>query len=199
MMKGDILGHEFMGEVVEVGPERQEPARWATAWSCRSPSPAASAVFCERELYSLCDNSQPQRLDGREDVGLLAGGHLRLLAPARRLCRRAGGVRARAVRRRRPAQGAGGADRRAGAVPVRHLPDRLHGGGELRHQAGRHGGGVGLRAGRPVRDQERLHAGRRARDRHRPLPRPPAHGPASTAAPRCSTTRRWTCSTRSRR
>ena len=43
MKKGDILGHEFMGEVVEVGPGVGEPRRSATASSCRSRSPAATA------------------------------------------------------------------------------------------------------------------------------------------------------------
>ena len=42
MKSGDILGHEFMGEVVEVGPGNQT-LRWASASSCRSSSPAAAA------------------------------------------------------------------------------------------------------------------------------------------------------------
>ena len=42
MMPGDILGHEFMGEVVEVGP-RSRSSKSVTGWSCPSPSPAASA------------------------------------------------------------------------------------------------------------------------------------------------------------
>jgi hypothetical protein len=44
-----------------------------------------------------------------------------------------------------------GPQRRAGALPLRHLPHRLHGGRELRHRARRHRGGVGLRPGRAVR------------------------------------------------
>ena len=43
MEKGDILGHEFMGEVVEVGRERSRTSRWATEPSSRSRSPAAGA------------------------------------------------------------------------------------------------------------------------------------------------------------
>ena len=46
-------------------------------------------------------------------------------------------------------------DRRAGAVPRRHLPDRLAGGGAVRHPADRHGRDLGRRAGRPVRDPQR--------------------------------------------
>ncbi len=59
----------------------------------------ARAVLAVRELQS-------ERAARREDVGPFAGRHLRLLAHARRLRRRPGRVRARAVRRRRPAQGA---------------------------------------------------------------------------------------------
>ena len=57
--------------------------------------------------------------------------------------------------------------RRAGAVPLRHLPDRLHGRRKRRDRAGRHGRRLGLRAGRPVRDQERVDVRRGPRDRHR--------------------------------
>ena len=79
--KGDILGHEFMGEVVEVGRGVTNlkvgdrvvvpfPIACGTCYAC-----AARAVLAVREL-------QPERLDGREAVGPLAGRHLRLLAPA---------------------------------------------------------------------------------------------------------------------
>ena len=45
MEQGDIMGHEFMGEVVEVGPgvSRETNLRSATASSSRSLSRAASA------------------------------------------------------------------------------------------------------------------------------------------------------------
>jgi threonine dehydrogenase-like Zn-dependent dehydrogenase len=41
MKSGDVLGHEFMGEVVEVG-------RSAITWSCHSPSPAVNAISARR-------------------------------------------------------------------------------------------------------------------------------------------------------
>jgi hypothetical protein len=72
---------------------------------------------------------EPECVDGRKAVRLFGGRAVRLFAHLRRLRRRPGRVRARAVRRRRSAEGAIDAVRRTGAVPVRHLSDRLHGGG----------------------------------------------------------------------
>ena len=79
MEKGDILGHEFMGEVVEVGPgvknlkvgDRVVVPFPIACGSC-SHVPARP-LLALREL-------EPQRLDGREALGPLAGRHLRLLA-----------------------------------------------------------------------------------------------------------------------
>ena len=85
MEKGDILGHEFMGEVVEVGrggkePEGRRPRGGAVPDRLRQLLARASeaTVLAVRELQS-------ERLDGGEDVGPLAGRDLRLLASARRL------------------------------------------------------------------------------------------------------------------
>ena len=58
MMKGDILGHEFMGEVVEVGREvkKVQPSDRVVVPFTIS---CGNCFFCERQLYSLCDNSNP--------------------------------------------------------------------------------------------------------------------------------------------
>lgn len=58
MKHGDVLGHEFMGEVVEIGSEVKNLAvgDWVVvpfAIAC------GRCFFCERELWSLCDNSNP--------------------------------------------------------------------------------------------------------------------------------------------
>ncbi|HVL78952.1 MAG TPA: zinc-dependent alcohol dehydrogenase [Sphingomicrobium sp.] len=57
MRSGDILGHEFMGEVVETGPkstlEKGQRVIVPFTISC------GSCFFCEREQYSACDNSNP--------------------------------------------------------------------------------------------------------------------------------------------
>ena len=103
MEPGDILGHEFMGEVVEVGHEREATSRSATASSSRSRSRAATATRARPSAYSLCENSNPNACIAEKMMGHSPSRDLRLLAPDGRLRRRAGGVRARAVRRRRPA------------------------------------------------------------------------------------------------
>ena len=58
MQEGDILGHEFMGEVVSVGSavENLRPGDRVVvpfAISC------GRCFFCLREQFSLCDNSNP--------------------------------------------------------------------------------------------------------------------------------------------
>jgi threonine dehydrogenase-like Zn-dependent dehydrogenase len=58
MEKGDILGHEFMGEVVDVGPAVQNVKAGDRvvvpfAISC------GRCWFCKEGLYSLCENSNP--------------------------------------------------------------------------------------------------------------------------------------------
>ena len=126
MEKGDILGHEFMGEVVEVG---RGVKNLKVGDRVVVPFPIACghcvhvrarALFAVREL-------QPERLDGREAVGHSPARHLRLLAHAGRLSP-AGRPNMPACPlpmsgRSRCRTAAG----RAGAVPVGHLPDRLHG------------------------------------------------------------------------
>jgi len=58
LQKGDILGHEFMGEVVELGTENKalqigDKVVIPFHISCGNCS------FCKRQLFSLCDNSNP--------------------------------------------------------------------------------------------------------------------------------------------
>ncbi|HEY2380000.1 MAG TPA: zinc-dependent alcohol dehydrogenase [Terriglobia bacterium] len=58
MRPGDVLGHEFMGEVVELGKEVKNLAKgdWVVvpfAIAC------GRCFFCQRDMWSLCDNSNP--------------------------------------------------------------------------------------------------------------------------------------------
>ncbi|GAA3953563.1 zinc-dependent alcohol dehydrogenase [Actinoplanes auranticolor] len=55
MEKGDVLGHEFLGEVVEVGPEVRRH-RVGDRVVVSSFISCGKCWFCEQELYSLCDN-----------------------------------------------------------------------------------------------------------------------------------------------
>src|SRR5512142_492845 len=55
---GDILGHEFMGEVVEVGPKvnNLKPGdRVVVPFTIA----CGNCFFCQRGLWSCCDNSNP--------------------------------------------------------------------------------------------------------------------------------------------
>jgi threonine dehydrogenase-like Zn-dependent dehydrogenase len=80
MKKGDILGHEFMGEVVETGPgvtNLREGDRIAVPF----PISCGNCYFCVRGLFSLCDNSNPnagmaEKLNGFPTAGIFGYSHL---------------------------------------------------------------------------------------------------------------------------
>jgi len=58
LLKGDILGHEFMGEVVEVGSavtNLRPGDRVVVPFTIA----CGNCFFCQEELYSLCDNANP--------------------------------------------------------------------------------------------------------------------------------------------
>ncbi|WP_345016857.1 alcohol dehydrogenase catalytic domain-containing protein, partial [Saccharothrix violaceirubra] len=57
MQDGDVLGHEFMGEVVEVG-SGVGPDKLRVGDRVVVPFPIACAA-CAAELYSCCENSNP--------------------------------------------------------------------------------------------------------------------------------------------
>jgi threonine dehydrogenase-like Zn-dependent dehydrogenase len=58
MMKGDILGHEFMGEVVEMGSEVKN-LQIGDRVVVPFPIACGGCWSCGQELYSLCENSNP--------------------------------------------------------------------------------------------------------------------------------------------
>jgi threonine dehydrogenase-like Zn-dependent dehydrogenase len=80
MEKGDILGHEFMGEVVEVGPDVRNLKigdRVVTAF----PISCGKCFFCQRQDYSLCENSNPnawmaEKMFGHSPCGIFGYSHL---------------------------------------------------------------------------------------------------------------------------
>jgi threonine dehydrogenase-like Zn-dependent dehydrogenase len=80
MKSGDILGHEFMGEVVEKG---SGVSNLNVGDRVVVPFPIACGRCsqCERELYSLCENSNPnawmaEKLYGYSPAGLFGYSHM---------------------------------------------------------------------------------------------------------------------------
>jgi len=80
MKRGDVLGHEFMGEVVEVGPD---VSNLSVGDRVVVPFPIACGrcLQCERELYSLCENSNPngwmaEKLYGYSPCGIFGYSHM---------------------------------------------------------------------------------------------------------------------------
>lgn len=80
MQKGDILGHEFMGEVVEVGREVHNLKK-----GDRVVVPAiiscGRCFYCQKGLWSQCSNSNPNavladRVYGLSGAGLFGFSHL---------------------------------------------------------------------------------------------------------------------------
>jgi threonine dehydrogenase-like Zn-dependent dehydrogenase len=80
MKRGDVLGHEFMGEVVEVGPgvdNLEEGDRVVVPF----PIACGRCNQCEREMYSLCENSNPnawmaEKLWGYSPCGIFGYSHM---------------------------------------------------------------------------------------------------------------------------
>jgi threonine dehydrogenase-like Zn-dependent dehydrogenase len=80
MQTGDILGHEFMGEVVEVGSENKK-LKVGDRVVVPFTIACGHCFFCERQLWSLCDNSNPnawmaEKLYGYTTSGLFGYSHL---------------------------------------------------------------------------------------------------------------------------
>jgi len=79
MKRGDILGHEFVGEVTEVGPGVKELRTGDRVVVC-SLLGCGECWYCKNQLWSLCDNSNPkpemmERLWGQSIAGVLGYSH----------------------------------------------------------------------------------------------------------------------------
>jgi threonine dehydrogenase-like Zn-dependent dehydrogenase len=80
MREGDVLGHEPMGEVVEVG-EQVENLEVGDRVVVPFTISCGSCWFCEEDLYSLCDNSNPnaemaRKVMGQSPAGLFGYSHM---------------------------------------------------------------------------------------------------------------------------
>jgi threonine dehydrogenase-like Zn-dependent dehydrogenase len=80
MEPGDIMGHEFMGEVVEVG---KNVRNLKTGDRVVVPFPIACGhcAACEAKMYSVCENSNPnahiaEKLMGHSPAGIFGYSHL---------------------------------------------------------------------------------------------------------------------------
>ncbi|KTD17112.1 zinc-dependent alcohol dehydrogenase [Legionella jordanis] len=68
MESGDILGHEFMGEVVEVGSGNKK-LKVGDKVLVPFTIACGKCQYCKRKLYSLCDNSNPNAELARVQMG----------------------------------------------------------------------------------------------------------------------------------
>jgi threonine dehydrogenase-like Zn-dependent dehydrogenase len=80
MMRGDILGHEFMGEVVEVGSEVKN-LKSGDRVIVPFPICCGRCWFCRNGQWSLCDNTNPnawmiEALMGYSGAGLFGYSHM---------------------------------------------------------------------------------------------------------------------------
>jgi threonine dehydrogenase-like Zn-dependent dehydrogenase len=80
MKRGDILGHEFMGEVVETGPDVRD-LNVGDRVVVPFPIACGSCEMCNRQLYSACENSNPnagmaEKMFGHPTAGIFGYSHL---------------------------------------------------------------------------------------------------------------------------
>src|SRR6266576_2158475 len=80
MQKGDVLGHEFMGKVVAVGSEVKK-VKQGDRVVVPFTIACGRCFFCERQLWSLCDNTNPnawmaEKLYGYTTSGLFGYSHM---------------------------------------------------------------------------------------------------------------------------
>lgn len=79
MEKGDIIGHEFMGEVVETGPEVKK-LHTGQRVVVISVIGCGRCQFCRDDMWSLCDNTNPnawvlEKAYGHSGAGIFGYSH----------------------------------------------------------------------------------------------------------------------------
>jgi threonine dehydrogenase-like Zn-dependent dehydrogenase len=80
MERGDVLGHEFMGEVVEVGPSVRN-LKVGDRVVVPFPIACGACASCEAQMFSLCENSNPnawiaEKLLGHSPSGIFGYSHM---------------------------------------------------------------------------------------------------------------------------
>jgi len=82
MEQGDIMGHEFMGEVVEIGAGvDREKLKVGDRVVVPFTIACGRCFFCQQELWSCCDNSNPnywiaEKMMGYSPAGLFGYTHM---------------------------------------------------------------------------------------------------------------------------
>ena len=80
MERGDIVGHEFMGEVVEAGPAVRN-LKVGDRVVVPFPIACGECAMCRQDLFSVCENSNPngwmaEKLWGHSPAGIFGYSHL---------------------------------------------------------------------------------------------------------------------------
>ncbi len=80
MERGDVIGHEFMGEVVATGPEVRN-LKVGDRVVVAFPIACGRCFFCERKMFSLCENTNPnaalaEKMWGYSPSGIFGYSHL---------------------------------------------------------------------------------------------------------------------------
>jgi threonine dehydrogenase-like Zn-dependent dehydrogenase len=80
MMKGDVLGHEFMGEIVEAGPDVRN-VKVGDRAVIAFPIACGSCWSCQHDLFSVCENTNPnawlaEKFFGFPTAGVFGYSHL---------------------------------------------------------------------------------------------------------------------------
>lgn len=80
MEKGDICGHEFMGEVMEVGPAVKN-LKVGDRVVVPFPIACGQCLQCQRGLFATCENSNPnaylaEKMWGHSPAGLFGYSHI---------------------------------------------------------------------------------------------------------------------------
>jgi threonine dehydrogenase-like Zn-dependent dehydrogenase len=81
MEKGDILGHEFMGEVVETGPGLKNSLKVGDRVVVPFPIACGTCFSCQEGLFSVCENTNPnawlaEKMFGHATAGIFGYSHL---------------------------------------------------------------------------------------------------------------------------
>lgn len=81
MERGDILGHEFMGEVVETGPGLKNHLKVGDRVVVPFPIACGTCFSCQRGMFSVCENTNPnawlaEKMFGHATAGIFGYSHL---------------------------------------------------------------------------------------------------------------------------